>query len=469
MQKFTHSSTFQPHDKSSILTNMLASQSKQNTILIVDDEIEICRSLEELLVEYGYSVLFTTNPNEALGILAKHSVQLAMLDIRMPQLDGLKLLQSIKQEPYDIPVIMITGYPGFKSAVTAMRYGAVNIFTKPIKFTDLLVEIQTILGTKQTQERNSMIHPEEIPPSKSSVMQKIIRDIPKIARTDAPIIITGESGTGKEVIANLIHRQSQRKLQEMVKVNCAAIPEALMEAELFGCVAGAYTDAKEGRAGKFEIANKGTLFLDEIGDMSIVLQAKILRVLQEQEFERIGSSKVIRTDVRIIAATNKDFSQLFKEGLFREDLYYRLSVVEISLPPLRQRKEDIEGLSRYFLRTYSVLYNRPNLQFSERALEILTSHEWPGNIRELKNTIERAVIFCEGDRIMETDFPTQYRSIKSQQYNLVSPYEKAVDELDRERIIEALKRSDGSKSRAADLLRMHRKTLYNKMKRLGLD
>lgn len=448
---------------------MLQSQAKQNTILIVDDEIEICRSLEELLRECGYSVLSTTNPNNALDLIAKHSVDLAMLDIRMPQLDGLRLLQMIKQEAFEIPVIMITGFPGFKSAVTAMRYGATNIFTKPIKFSDLLAEIRNILGTKFTQVRKAVVHPEEIPPSKSLAMQKLMHDIPKIARTDAPIIITGESGTGKELIANLIHRQSLRKQKEMVKVNCAAIPEALIEAELFGCVAGAFTDAKEGRAGKFEIADKGTLFLDEIGDMNIAVQAKILRVLQEQEFERIGSAKVIKTDTRIIAATNKNFSQLIEQGAFREDLYYRLAVVEIALPPLRERKEDIETLAYYFLRTFTALYNRPIKQFSENAMHILCSHDWPGNIRELRNTIERAVIFCEGDIIKEKDFPAQYHGIHKQLDNLVSPYEKAIDELDRERIIEALRRSDGSKSRAALLLQMHRKTLYNKMKRLGLD
>lgn len=447
---------------------MLDSQAKRNTILIVDDEIEICRSLEELLCECGYFVLSTTNPNHALELIARHSVDLAMLDIRMPQLDGLRLLQMIKQEAFDIPVIMITGFPGFKSAVTAMRYGAANIFTKPIKFSDLLSEIRTILGTKHNQVRKAVVHPEEIPPSKSLIMQKLMHDIPKIARTDAPIIISGESGTGKELIANLIHRQSLRKQKEMVKVNCAAIPEALIEAELFGCVAGAFTDAKEGRAGKFEIADKGTLFLDEIGDMNISVQAKILRVLQEQEFERIGSAKVIKTDTRIIAATNKNFSQLIEQGAFREDLYYRLAVVEVALLPLRERKEDIEALAHYFLRTFSSLYNRPIKQFTEQAMQILCSHDWPGNIRELRNAIERAVIFCEGDSIRDADFPAQYHGIHRQSDNLVSPYEKAIDELDRERIIEALRRSDGSKSRAAILLQMHRKTLYNKMKRLGL-
>lgn len=448
---------------------MVKSLTKKHTILIVDDELEICRSLEELLHECGYSVYTTTKPNEALDILASHPIDLAMLDIKMPQMDGLKLLQLIKQDSHDIPVIMITGYPSFKSAVTAMRFGAVNIFTKPIKFADLHTEIKTILGAKQQQARKAVVHPEEIPPSKSPAMQKLMLDIPKMASTDAPIIINGESGTGKELIANLIHRKSMRRNQKIIKINCAAIPESLMEVELFGCVAGAFTDAKVGRAGKFEIADKGTLFLDEIGDMSITVQAKILRVLQEQEFERIGSSTVIKTDTRIIAATNKDIPLLIKQGLFREDLYYRLSVVEIELPPLRQRKEDIEGLSLYFLRTFATLYNRPITNFSTNASQILNSLEWPGNIRELKNTIERAVIFCEGNSIEETDFPAQYGRAVKPHINLISPYEQAVEDLDRERILEALRRSDGSKSRAADLLQMHRKTLYNKMKRLGLD
>ena len=441
----------------------------QHTILIVDDEIEICRSLGELLGECGYNVLSTTDPHHALDLIATHSVELAMLDIRMPQLDGLRLLQLIRQESYDFPVIMITGYPLFKSAVTAMRYGAINIFTKPIKFSDLHEEIKTILGMKQTSGRKATTHPDQISLSKSPEMQRLMRDIPKIARTDAPIIITGESGTGKELIANLIHRESLRKGQEMVKVNCAAIPESLMEVELFGCVAGAYTDAREGRAGKFEVADKGTLFLDEIADMSIAVQAKILRVLQEQEFERIGSTTVLKTDTRIIAATNKDLAQLIEEGTFRQDLYYRLAVVELALPPLRRRKEDIEGLANYFLRTFNGLYNRSIRNFSPEAMQILISHDWPGNIRELRNTIERAVIFCEGEAIRESDFPAQYRCVSTQQANLVSPYERAIDDLDRERIKEALRRSDGSKSRAADLLQMHRKTLYNKMKRLGLD
>lgn len=450
---------------------MGASKTKKNTILIVDDEIEICLSLEELLTECGYSVLTTTNPKEALEILATHQVNLAMLDIKMPHLDGLSLLRMIKQEPYNIPIIMITGYPGFKSAVTAMRYGAVNIFTKPIKFSDLHAEIKRILGSREEaeQERTACVHPQQIPPSKSPAMQKLIHDIPKIAGTDAPIIITGESGTGKELVANMIHQMSRRKDQKMIKVNCAAIPESLMEVELFGCVAGAFTDAREGRAGKFELADKGTLFLDEIGDMSINLQAKILRVLQEQEFERLGSSQTLKTDTRIIAATNRDFTHLIQEGSFRGDLYYRLSVVELALPPLRERKEDIEFLAMYFLRTFASLYHRSIGSFSDEALKTLASHDWPGNIRELKNTVERAVIFCESDKIEAADFPSQYRCSRRPVSNLVSPYEKAVDDLDRERILEALKRSEGSKSRAADLLQMHRKTLYNKMKRLGLD
>jgi DNA-binding NtrC family response regulator len=436
-------------------------------ILIVDDELEICRSLSELLQESGFQAFFTTEAQEALALLQKSQPDLLLLDVRMPELGGIDLLKIIKEQQHDIPVIMITGFPSFQTAVTAMRYGAINIFPKPVRFQELLREISTLLDRREARSRQNSLHPQTMPESRSQEMKKINETLTRVARTDAPVIITGESGTGKELVAQMLHRQSRRRKAAFVKVNCAAIPDTLLETELFGCEAGAYTDAKSSRAGKFEIAHQGTLFFDEIGDMDIRLQAKILRVLQEQEFERVGGHRTFTTNTRIVAATNQDIVQLIKKGAFREDLYYRLSVVEIHLPPLRERKEDIDLLSHYFLETFNELYGKKIVSMSPHVRSLLLHHDWPGNIRELRNTIERAVIFCDGREIKECDLPEQYRNLSSG--SEAQNYEAAIEELDRERILEALRLSDGIKSHAAELLKIHRKTLYNKMKRLGLE
>ncbi len=437
------------------------------SILIVDDEVEMCKSLSEILQTHGYTVTYTTNPLKVKSILQRDIIDLVIMDIKMPQLSGIDTLKAIKKDKKNTDIIMITGYPSVDSAVRAMKYGALNFYTKPIKIPELLNEINQLAKSRTKRD----IYPESKFKYKlvtiNNEMLKIIETIEKVAPTDAPVIIQGESGTGKELVANSLHYKSRRANEPFIKVNCAALPDTILESELFGHEKGAFTDAIKTHKGKFELANGGTIFLDEIGDMSLNTQAKILRVLQEKEFERVGGSDILQTDIRVIAATNKDINKLIKEGKFREDLYYRLSVITIDLPPLRKRKDDILPLAKHFLRIFNKQYSKEIKDFTERVENIFLNHNWPGNVRELKNCIERAVIFCESNYITEKELPTQYQQIieKNESFTL----DKAYDNISRDMILKALAKSNGVKQKAAEILNIHRKTLYNKMKKLGIE
>jgi DNA-binding NtrC family response regulator len=433
------------------------------TILIVDDKQEMCLSLSELLTSKGYRALSTIDPTTTSRLLEKHHIDLIIMDIKMPKLSGIDLLKQIKRTHFHIPIIMITGFPSLENAIQAMKHGALNFYVKPLKLSDLLEEIRQVANTAKiksdTSATSSII-------TQNSQMQEIMSVIVKTAPTGVPVIISGESGTGKELIANSLHSQSPRRAQPFITVNCAAIPENLLESELFGHEKGAFTDAIKTRKGKFELANGGTIFLDEIGDMNPTAQAKMLRVLQEKEFERVGGTRVIKTDARVISATNKDIQHLISQGTFREDLYYRLSVVMITLPPLRERKDDIIPLTNYFLSHFSALYGKQIQHIADDVLRIFLRHHWPGNIRELKNCMERAVIFCDHESIEPDHLPNQYRDIMEE--TSTTPLKEMYNNVSREMIIEALNKSDGVKQKAAELLKIHRKTLYNKMKELGL-
>ncbi len=437
------------------------------SILIVDDEIEMCKSLSEILQTHGYTVNYTTNPLKIKSILRERLIDLIIMDIKMPQRGGIDTLKEVKKGKKNTDVIMITGYPSVDSAVKAMKYGALNFYTKPIKISAFLNEIAQL--AKNRENRDSHIGKEQKHKlvTINNEMFKIIETIDKVAPTDAPVIIQGESGTGKELIANSLHYKSRRAGEPFIKVNCAALPDTILESELFGHEKGAFTDAIKTHRGKFELANRGTIFLDEIGDMSLNTQAKILRVLQEKEFERVGGSNTLQTDIRVIAATNKDINKLIREGKFREDLYYRLSVITIDLPPLRKRKDDILPLAKHFLQIFNNQYNKEIKGFTDRVENIFLNHNWPGNVRELKNCIERAVIFCENQYITENELPAQYRQIieKSNLFTL----DEAYDNISRDMILKALAKSNGVKQKAAEILNIHRKTLYNKMKKLGLE
>jgi len=435
-------------------------------ILLVDDELEMCLSLSELLTSEGYSVIYKTDPSETMSILKNEKIDLIIMDIKMPNIMGLDLLKSIKMAKINIPIIMITGYPSVQNAVKAMKYGASNFFVKPPRIDELLFEIGQLLKSHSEKKNTTLNYSNKIV-TVNPFMQKIIKTIERAAPTDAPVFITGESGTGKELVANHLHDLSKRSNKSFIKLNCAAIPDTLLESELFGHEKGSFTDAFKQRKGRFELADKGTIFLDEIGDMSLNTQAKILRVLQEQEFERVGGSEIIKTDIRVISATNKDIKKLIDEEKFRKDLYYRLSVITIHLPPLRERKDDIIPLTKHFINYFNDVYCKEIKDISCEVEQFFLKHDWPGNIRELMNCIERAVIFCDNDIIIPDDLPTQYVDFIEE--GSIDNYEEAFNNLNKEIILDALMKSNGIKQKAAELLNINRRTLYNRMKKLGLE
>ena len=426
----------------------------------------MCLSLSELLSREGYETSYAADPRAVSNLVKENSFDLLIMDVKMPYMGGLDVLREIKQEASSVPVIMITGYPSVENAICAMRYGALNFYTKPIAIRPLLNEIRQLFDT-QNGVRSDVVEEKTTLHTADPSMKQLIANIKKAAPTDVPVIITGESGTGKEHVANMLHKYSTRSAGPFIKVNCAAIPDNLLESELFGHEKGAFTDASHFREGKFELSDGGTIFLDEIGDMSPSTQAKMLRVLEEKKFERLGSNRVRSTNTRIISATNRRVDELLKEKDFREDLYYRLSVVTIDLIPLRERRQDIMLLARYFLSYFNRMYEKDITAFSGDVNRVLMSHKWPGNVRELKNCIQRAVIFCETDTIETKDLPAQYSRIEP---NVSShDFKELYESLSREMILDALERAGGNRQQAADLLNVHRKTLYNKMKKLGLQ
>jgi DNA-binding NtrC family response regulator len=385
------------------------------------------------------------------------------MDIRMPDISGLDLLQQLRAAFKSIRVIIISAYASVENIVAAMKVGAHNFYRKPINIDMLVAEIRGMMHSPK--DRGAAIKRLSLD-SSNPRMSEALKKSRKIAETEAPVLLFGESGTGKEVVANLIHGASARSDRPFVKINCACIPETLFESELFGYEPGAFTDAKRLHRGRFEVADGGTLFFDEISEMGMGTQAKLLRVLQDKEFERLGGSQTITSDVRIIVATNKDIHDLIEKKLFREDLFYRLAVVVIHLPPLRERREDILPLARYFLEMYCGTYGREIGGFSSDVEELLCEHSWPGNVRELKNCIERAVIFNEGGEIRLEDLAFQYEFSDAQEAHSL---EEAHEQLSRQIIADALARSGGVKQKAAELLKVHRKTLYNQMKKLGIE
>ena len=375
------------------------------SILIVDDEKHMCISLSKLLSLHGFKTSFSTGAEDALSELREQKFDLIITDLKMPGMSGLSFIEKVKSMKLPVPIIMISGYASTENVVEAMRCGAVNFYPKPVKTDELISEIRKILNIRKGRETDDRHIVTE-----NRKMQDLISMAEKAGPTEASVIITGESGTGKELFAAHIHNISKRKDKPYIKINCAAIPENLLESELFGHVKGAFTDAREDRQGKFEAAEGGSIFLDEIGEMSMATQVKLLRVLQEREFERVGSNDIRRMDVRFIAATNRDLLEMIRCGKFREDLFYRLNVVNLKIPALRERKEDILPLARHFLHEMNLVYNKKIQSLSHEVSTAFLSHDWPGNIRELKNTVERAVIFCEEEELGLDCLPERYRS-----------------------------------------------------------
>jgi DNA-binding NtrC family response regulator len=347
---------------------------------------------------------------------------------------------------------MISGYASVENIVRAMKFGALNFYKKPINIKDLIAEIRKISGARQPESAGKAVH--QIITQEPKI-RRLFSIMEKVASTDVPVVVTGESGTGKELFAQALHEMSPRKDGPLIKINCAAIPETLLESELFGYEKGAFTDAKNTRIGRFEEAAGGSVFLDEIGEMNIKTQAKLLRVLQEKEFQRLGSNTVHRTDARFIAASNRDFAELIAHNLFREDLYYRLSVVRLEVPPLRERKGDIPLLANYFLDHFNLLYGKNIVGFSEGVTALFLKHSWPGNVRELRNCIERAVIFTDEGKVSEESLPFQYETIGSSDPEM---YQNIIDNVSREMILDALDKCGVVRKEAAELLNIHRKT-----------
>ncbi|MFN4245411.1 MAG: sigma-54-dependent transcriptional regulator [Brevinematia bacterium] len=466
----------------------------KETILVVDDEEKIRDGLKTIFEIEGYNVITSSDGEDAIRKINNEKIDLVILDLKMPNMNGYEFLKIVSKTDPFLPIIILTAYGSVEEAVNLTKQGAFDYFIKPPNIEKLLTSI-----SKAIDVRKSLLEKNK---SKSKIPQnaldaiigeseeiKQIKDlIRKIAGTDATVLITGESGTGKELIANAIHALSPRREGPFVKVNCGSIPETLLEAELFGHEKGAFTGAINRRKGRFELANGGTIFLDEIGEISPKLQVALLRVLQEKEFQRVGGEEDIKVDVRVIVATNKNLEEEVKKGNFREDLYYRINIITIHIPPLRQRKTDIPILASHFLKVYSENYKKNIKAISNELIDVITSYPWPGNVRELQNFIESAVIMCNKEELSIECIPQHYKLkllppkilnitnqpqkqsyINSQKPIIVIEIGKTLDAIEKSIIEETLKFTNNNKSKTARILGITRKTLLTKMKKYGLD
>ncbi len=451
-------------------------------ILVVDDEGRNREFLKELLEVEGFDVETAKDGQEAIEILENMDFDLVLTDLKMPRADGLSVLEGLRRINPQTVAIVFTGYGSIDTAVKAVKLGAYDYITKPLKIEEIMLVIQRALEHRKLALENEMLRRQLKRKYKfdniigdSESMEEVFRLVEKIANTDSTVLIYGESGTGKELIARAIHFNSDRRERPLIPVNCGAIPEELLESELFGHEQGAFTGATRTRIGRFELGNGGTIFLDEIGDMSPALQVKVLRVLQEHEFERVGGMKTIKVDIRVIAATNKDLERNVAEGKFREDLFYRLNVIPIQLPPLRERRSDIPLLVNHFVEMYNEK-NRHNVSgVTPEAMDLLMNYDWPGNVRELENMIERIVILkgegtTEPGDLSEKVLASNSRSVHPRiqiPENGIS-FNTAVTEFERELILQALNRTNWVKNKAAKLLNLNRTTLVEKMKKINL-
>ncbi|MGB9823074.1 MULTISPECIES: sigma-54-dependent transcriptional regulator [Thermodesulfovibrio] len=437
-------------------------------ILYIDDEISALKAISAILKKADFNVLTATTAEEGIAILKENPVDCLLLDYRLPQMDGIELLKWLKLNGINIPTVMLTAYGTIEKAVEAMKLGAYHYLIKPVD-TELLINIlkeaveKTSMYFKETEKSVSPF-PEII--GKSKAMQEVFYIMQMVSESNANVLITGESGTGKELVARAIHKKSPRNTKPFIIIDCTTIPEALLESELFGHEKGAFTGALDRKIGLFEIANEGTVFLDEIGELSMSLQKKLLRFLQEKEIQRIGSNTRIKVDVRIISATNRNLEKLVKEGTFREDLYWRLNVVRINLPPLRERKEDIPLLVNHFLNKYSRENNKPIPQLDPEIMNALINYDWHGNVRELANVIERAVVLSPSGIISMKHLPRRiqeqsgWTSLKENSLNLL--------EVEKSLILKALNSTGWNQTKTAQILGISRKQLRTKMKNHGL-
>ncbi len=448
------------------------------TILIADDETTILQSLGGILSDEGYETLTAANGYEALSIIEKESPDLVLLDIWMPGMDGIETLKEIKRTHPFLQVIMISGHGSVETAVKATKLGAYDFVEKPLSIEKVVVTINNALNFRRLEEENLFLRKKTLEKhsitGNSSPIQELKRQIAIAAPTNAWILIIGENGTGKELVARTIHQMSNRCDKPLIDVNCAAIPDELIESELFGHEKGAFTGASSRKRGKFEVADKSTIFLDEIGDMSLKTQAKVLRILEEQKFERVGGTRTLTVDVRVLAASNKDLEREIEKGTFREDLYYRLNVIPIEVPPLRHRTEDIGMLVETFLKAIAKEGNWGQKTMTPGAIEHLKSCPWPGNVRELKNLVERLVIMTQGDVIDEENIPLSYRRqeramAEDVDFSEVGSFKEAKREFERTFILQKLSENKNNISQTADSMGIERSHLHKKIKSLGLE
>ncbi len=450
--------------------------SETANILIIDDDEAILDSCSQVLLKAGYSVKGARDGEEGLKLFKSESFHMVLLDLKLPGSDGIEVLGHIKTENPETPVIIMTGYASVESAVGAMKQGAFDYMAKPFSPKELRVNIRKALNNRKLLMENLYLRKEleakiefDLVVGKSEAMEAVLDVVKKVSPSESTVLISGESGTGKEILAREIHKHSLRRDGPFVVVDCGALVETLFESELFGHVRGSFTGAYETKHGRFELANGGTVFLDEISNISLNIQAKLLRVIQEKEVTRVGSAKSIKIDVRIIAATHEDLAEAVKGGKFREDLFYRLSVVPIHVPPLRERKEDIPLLVDHFLLKYNKRAKKNIQSVSPQILEALRAYDWPGNIRELENTIERAIVLTRNDQLGLEDLI--YHGIGSGLSFLepVGGKYKTLDEIEKEYIKAVIRAHHGNKSKTAKILSIDRKTLLSKLKRYNIQ
>jgi two-component system nitrogen regulation response regulator NtrX len=444
-------------------------------ILVVDDESGVRSSLRGILEDEGYSVETCETAEDALRLLESDGFDLVILDVWLPRMDGVAALAEMRKKNLDSVVVVISGHGTIETAVKAIKQGAYDFVEKPLSLDKTVIVVKNALRHRRLELENrylrERVESKQVLIGESRPMHELRQEIALAAPTNGRVLIFGENGTGKELVARSIHGQSLRKHAAFVEVNCAAIPEELIESELFGHVKGAFTGALSNKKGKFEVGDGGTLFLDEVGDMSLKTQAKVLRVLQEQKFEPVGGTDSIEIDCRVIAATNKQLEVEIRQGRFREDLYFRLNVIPFHMPPLRERKSDIPLLARHFVTEFSAEYGKRTKEISSAALEILVSNPWPGNVRELKNVIERLVIMVPSDRIEASDLPAPLRRDGGDRTNWIEDYSslaEAREAYERQYILKKLRESGGNVTRTAEALKLERSHLYRKMKAFGI-
>ena len=442
---------------------------KKPRILVIDDEASMRECLKDWLMEDGYEVGLAASGEEGLLMSQKETWDVVLLDLKMPGMDGIETLKRLKDLDQESEVVMMTAYATVDTAVQAMKEGAFDYLVKPFDPDEIEMQVKRIVEHKELVLENILLrkkleekytHDEII--GKSEAMQRLFQLIERVAPTDSTVLITGESGTGKELVAQAIHGNSRRCYMPFVAVSCGALPETLLESELFGYEKGAFTGAEHAKKGRFELADQGTLFLDEIGDISLKTQVDLLRVLQQKEFTRLGGQEIIRVDVRIIAATNRDLKRVIEEKRFREDLYYRLNVISMHIPPLRERKEDIPLLVSAFIRKNCLEMNMEEKKISASAMKALIDYDWPGNVRELENVIERALVIGRGREIVPDDLPFHHRELPTQKFP------NSLKMMEKMHIEKILEETGWNVSRASRRLDIDRQTLYNKIEKYGI-